>query len=165
MPNRGASRQNYGTPWDFIRAVERRFGPLAVDLAAEPGNAKAPIYLTREQNALTVPWGATFGPALCWLNPEFADIDPWAEKCRTETALTFGLRVIMLTPASVGSEWFAAHVHRKARVLAVRPRLHFEGEPEPYPKDCMVSLFGFGRSGFGVWRWRKPTKRGKGRTR
>lgn len=36
----GRSKQDYGTPWEFIRAVERRWGKLHVDLAAHSENAK-----------------------------------------------------------------------------------------------------------------------------
>lgn len=150
----GSSRQDYGTPWELIRAVEARFGRLDVDLAARADNAKAPRFIPPEQDSLVVPWAAYLGPALAWLNPEFADIDPWAAKCSEETGPSSRLRVIMLTPASVGSNWFAEHVHRKALVLALSPRLKFVGAKDVYPKDCMLSLFGFGAPGFDVWRWR-----------
>jgi hypothetical protein len=33
----------------------------------------------------------------------------------------------MLTPASVGSEWFNDFVKESAHVLALRPRMTFEG--------------------------------------
>jgi phage N-6-adenine-methyltransferase len=156
----GKSKQDYGTPWEFIRAVERRFGDLHVDLAAREDNAKAPLFITPEENSLKVPWDARYSSVLGsgvlgWLNPPFADIDPWAEKCLLETSNSeTNFRVIMLTPASVGSCWFAEHVHRKAQVLALSPRLTFEGTKDPYPKDCMLSLFGFGASDFDVWRWK-----------
>jgi len=61
--------------------------------------------------------------------------------------------VLMLTPASIGSEWFQRYVHRKAMVLGLSPRLHFVGAADPYPKDCMLSCFGFGVTGFDIWRW------------
>jgi phage N-6-adenine-methyltransferase len=151
---RHRSNQIVGTPPEFIEAVERRFGALAVDLAALPENAKAPAYITPEQNALTVPWAATYPGAFAWLNPEFADLDPWVAKCRAETSPYNGFRIALLTPASVGTNWFADHIHGKAKVLALSPRLTFVGQSEPYPKDCILSLFGFNRTGFDLWRWR-----------
>jgi hypothetical protein len=39
--NRGRSKQDYGTPWEFIHAVQSRFGPLRFDLAASTENQKA----------------------------------------------------------------------------------------------------------------------------
>ncbi len=146
------SKQDYGTPWELIHAVERRFGKLDVDLAARADNAKAPLFVTPQEDSLSVGWAARFSGALGWLNPEFADIAPWARKCHQETQL--GFRVIMLTPASVGANWFAEHVHGRALVLALSPRITFEGTKDPYPKDCMLSVFGIGEKTFDVWRWK-----------
>jgi len=146
------SKQDYGTPWELIRAVEKRWGKLAVDLAAntDGGNAKAPRWL---DDALTAHWAASFKDELCWLNPPFTDIGAWAYKCKFEMAL--GARVIMLTPASVGAEWFADHVEGVAHVVALRPRVVFEGCKDPYPKDCMLTLWGIREDvGFETWRWR-----------
>jgi phage N-6-adenine-methyltransferase len=150
----GRSKQDYGTPWPFIRACEARWGRFAVDLAATAENAKAPRFIGPDQDSLKVPWATYLPPStLAWLNPQFGDIDSWAKKCAEETHGST-LRIVMLTPASIGTEWFADHVHQKALVLGVRPRLTFEGTKDPYPKDLMLSLFGFGSTGFDVWRWK-----------
>lgn len=161
----GRSKQDYGSPWPFVRACEARWGRFDVDLAATATNAKAPRLISPEEDSLSVPWALRFRNmrrdgeyrCLAWLNPPFGEIDRWAAKCAEETnGETIGsssLRVVMLTPASIGTEWFADHVHQKALVLGVRPRLTFEGMPDPYPKDLMLSLFGFGEAGFDVWRW------------
>lgn len=149
---RGESKQDYGTPWEFIRAVEKRFGPLAIDLACTRENAKAPAgFYFPETDALAQFWDVLAGNL--WLNPPFANIDPWAEKlgreCRDRLGLTF-----FLTPASIGSNWFANHVRAKAIVLGLSPRLAFEGTSDPYPKDLMLSVFGYGLHGFDTWRWK-----------
>lgn len=153
----GRSRQDYGTPADFIAAVERRFGPLAIDLAAREDNKKAPLCLTPEVDSLASDW-TRFGDRNCWLNPPFADIAPWAAKCAlTASAMRKnGGRILFLVPASVGANWFADHVHEKALVLVLTGRLSFDGIA-PYPKDCMLCAFGgegLTMSGFDVWRWR-----------
>lgn len=146
----GRSRQDYETPAEFIRAVELRFGRLHVDLAARADNAKCPIFVTPDEDSLSIDWSVRFRNRRAWINPEFADIGPWAAKC----AAARGLHIFMLTPASVGANWFAEHVHGRALVLALSPRLTFVGASDPYPKDCMLSIFGFGVAGFDVWRWR-----------
>ena len=105
------SRQDYGTPWEFIRAVEARFGKIACDLAAHAGNAKADTFLTAQEDSLSVPWADLWRDGTLWLNPEFAKIDPWAEKCAAESVKRGGL-IVMLTPASIGTDWFANHVNR-----------------------------------------------------
>ena len=159
--NRAGSKQNYGTPWDFIRAIERRWGPLAFDLAAEPENAKAPHFYGVEEDAFTQPW---HGLGRVFLNPTFSNIRPWAERCRLESTL-FRKRkdlLFFLTPASIGSCWFWDHVQPFALVLPLHPRLSFDGLPanpktgkaDPYPKDLMLSVYGAG-TGFQRWFWRE----------
>lgn len=150
MVRKGRSKQDYGTPWEFIHAVEKRFGKLTIDLAASAANAKAPTFYTEADDSLSKPWGELTG--LGWLNPPFADIEPWAARCADLASPQF--RILLLTPASVGSEWFARHVHKEAIVLGLRPRITFEGTKDPYPKDLMLSVFGTGAHGFDTWRWR-----------
>ena len=87
-----------------------------------------------------------------WLNPPFGHIAPWARQC--ESYGVEGYKILLLTPASIGSNWFASYVFQKAMVLALNPRLTFKGCTDPYPKDLMLSLFGFGYSGFDLWRWK-----------
>jgi phage N-6-adenine-methyltransferase len=147
------SRQDYGTPWDFIRAVEARFGPIVCDLAAHAENAKCATFLSAEEDSLMVPWAERWPTGTLWLNPEFKDIDPWAEKCSIESRARHGF-ILMLTPASIGTEWFASHVNRKAMVLGLSPRLTFDGTSAPYPKDLMLSVYSAWLSGFDTWRWK-----------
>jgi hypothetical protein len=61
----------------------------------------------------------------------------------------------MLTPASIGTEWFRRHVLGRAFVLGLSPRLTFVGTTAPYPKDLMLTVWGgpYG-PGFGCWNWR-----------
>lgn len=154
----GESNQVVGTPWDFIYAVERRFGPRHVDLAALEENAKAPMYITPEMNSLVYPWEHLFttGATNFWLNPEFAKIFPWAKKCKDFSSKREFVKrksnLCLLTPASVGSNWFSECIHGSALVLALQPRITFVGSTTPYPKDCILSVFGV-EPGFDVWRW------------
>ncbi len=150
---RGRSRQDYETPWEFIKAVENRFGKLTIDLAASFSNCKADAFFNEKQNSLSdaVQWSNFNG--LLWLNPPFDNIAPWAKKCAEESAK--GARILFLTPASVGSNWFAEHVYGQAKVLALRPRLSFDGN-QPYPKDCILSYFtpGVENPKFECWKWK-----------
>lgn len=158
---RGHSRQDYGTPWEFITAVVARFGEFVCDLAANASNAKCKFYFSEANDSLVRPWAEMFPGGNLWLNPEFRDIAPWAEKCALEAPRRRG-RILLLTPASIGTDWFARHVHGKALVLGLSPRMTFEGTPpnpktgkvDPYPKDLMLSVFGQGYCGFDLWRWK-----------
>jgi len=153
MSKRGQSRQDYGTPRPFLDAVQRRFGEIVHDLAASHENAVHASYYTEKDDALSYPWALHWrGGRLLWLNPPFADIAPWAKKCAEESAR--GAKIAMLTPASIGSAWYREHVHGKAYVFGIAPRLTFAGEKDPYPKDLMLSLFTpEGYSGLEPWRW------------
>lgn len=143
------SKQDYETPSEFIAAVEKRWGKLEIDLACTLENKKAPIPITPSQDSLSVNWLAWQGRR--WLNPEFADIEPWAHKCAWETPA--GSSTFLLVPASVGTLWFAFWVFQKARVFFLRPRLTFVGCRDPYPKDLMLCIYG-PQPGFECWDWR-----------
>lgn len=147
--NRGASRQDYATPPEFIDAVEKRFGSMHYDLAASARNAKAPAFFTEEQDSLSQDWTSLVGRL--WLNPPFAKIEPWARKCAA--SYRPHNRIFLLTPASIGAEWYATHVIPHARIYALVGRLCFDGK-NPFPKDCTLALFGAGR-GLEIWRWRQ----------
>lgn len=160
---RGRSKQDYGTPVEFIEAVEKRFGPIEWDLAATAANKKSwrdgtgredyfgPDHPRPEyRDALATSWDISGN---LWLNPPFADIEPWAAKCAKDCAERRGF-LFLLTPASIGSNWFESHVRQYAYVLGLSPRMTFEGTTDPYPKDLMLSVYGFGLHGFGTWRWK-----------
>ena len=153
---RGRSETVVGTPRVFLDAVERRWGPLTVDLAATAENAKAPHCITPEQDSLVQDWYRLQGNL--WLNPPYDDIGPWAKKCVTELAMAplRGWRVLFLVPASIGSNWFAEHVYCHAAVHALKGRLTFNGHKDPYPKDLILAEYGsLDGKGFDVWDWRR----------
>lgn len=142
------SFQAYATPPEFIAAVERRFGPIDFDLAASAENAKAARYFTEEQDALVQSWGG-LGTHM-WLNPPFAGIAPWAEKCAG--TILWGAHLSFLVPAAVGSNWFRDFVDGRARVYFLNGRLCFDGK-SPYPKDCILVRYN-DPPGYEVWTWR-----------
>lgn len=152
----GDSKQDYSTPAEFLAAVREVFsvGEFAADLAAHAENHVVNPYLGPDSglhaDGLALDWQRFNGDL--WLNPPFADIEPWARKC-AETKRDRG-RIFFLTPASVGSNWYADHVHGKAHVVALSPRLCFDGK-SPYPKDLILSIYGPVRGGFSTWRWKR----------
>lgn len=149
------SKQNYSTPHEFIAAVESKFGHIGFDLAAEQETSKAGPYscFTKEDDALTKDWvaDASTPKGWLWLNPPFGDIGAFAEKCATESAK--GARILMLVPASIGSNWFRDHVLGKAMVFGLNPRMSFDGK-NVYPKDLMLCVYAHGMHGFSQWRWK-----------
>lgn len=148
--SRGTSKQDYRTPEDLLEAVRARFGDIEFDLAASAENAVAESFYTEADDALRCGWPPTTTGVL-WLNPPFGNIAPWASRCRHSAAPH--RRILLLVPASVGSEWFSEHVHGHAMVFALRPRPSFDGK-NPFPKDVMLCAYGFGVTGFDTWRWK-----------
>lgn len=153
---RGASKQDHQTPPEFLAAAAARFGALAWDLAATKENSAcgACYYGPDQQNpafrdALKRDWSKHTGTL--WLNPEFANIKPWAKECekvRERPGWT-----LLLVPAAVGSNWYEAHVKDKAFELYLNGRILFVGETIGYPKDLMLVCYGFGVRGSDTWRW------------
>lgn len=146
------SKQDYATPWELVRAIESRFGPIVLDLAANADNAKAARWYGpggAELDSLKASWNVS--RELMFLNPPFADIAPWAERC-ARASVDHHARIAFLVPASVGSNWFAEHVHRRALVLALNPRVSFDGL-HPFPKDLICAIYGE-TPDLDVWRWR-----------
>lgn len=148
--NRHKSEQSVGTPRELLDAVERRWGRLQFDLAADANNAVAFNFFSKEDDALRQSWA---GRGLCWLNPPFDDIPRFAARCKAEARR--GARIIMLTPAAVSTNWYAAHVQGHALVYPIK-RCRFVGHDADFPKDLMLSLYGWGISGWGhFWNWKE----------
>jgi len=148
--NRGASKQDYKSPEDFMSALRKRFGPIAFDLAASDHNTQHRNYFTIRDNSLIQEWHKI--PGLLFLNPPFDNIAPWAKKCMDERLL--GAHIAFLVPASIGSNWFQDFVFKHSFTHGLNPRLCFDGIA-PYPKDMMLNVFSpWGETGFDVWRWK-----------
>lgn len=160
LPRPNGSKQDYTTPLDFLRAVTNRFGHIRFDLAASLLNRVVTACFTERENALVQDWAesAEDHGSLLWLNPPFADIAPWAEKCAAEMQRPEwpgGARILMLVPASVGANWWHEHVHPHAYVFGLSPRLTFGGCKDPYPKDLALCVYGACTGpGFAPWRWK-----------
>lgn len=150
---RGRSETVVGTPQAFVNECERRYGDIYRDIAASLGNAKNSFYWTQEDNALSKDWNDALAGGVGWLNPPYDNIGLWAKKADEEAQK--GARVLMLVPASVGTNWYLDYVHFKHPVDFLNGRIHFEGHEDPYPKDLMLVLFGFrsqlGRLTADVW--------------
>lgn len=154
---KGKSKQDIGTPRCFIDAVERRFGRIVFDLAANASNAVCEDFYgpgsTRGENSLVSPWNLS-GAArtgLLYLNPPFDPIAPWSAKCAQHWQRR-GL-IGLLVPSARGSNWFQQYVRPFAYVLDLGDRIQFNGEDHKYPKDLIFCLYGYGFVGEGYWHW------------
>jgi hypothetical protein len=155
------SKQDYQTPADFMAAVFARFGPITFDLAAHAGNAQSPHYFApctgpegpmpfdaaaHNIDAFDHSWSYLSKSRFCregfngllWLNCEFNDIVSWATRCGEEARR--GANILLLTPASVGANWFSDLIAPYADTYLLKPRLMFI-PGQTYNKDCMLSHF------------------------
>jgi len=148
---RHKSAQDLGTPWEFIYAVEHKFGKLTWDLACTLENKKAPYGLHYpEWDALNNSWHdltsikepmakfAGIYRKLLWLNPPFDPITPWVRKCAEEVQL--GAEIFLLAQASVDSNWFWNYVQPYATVYTL-DRITFMGQRYVYPKPLMLAHY------------------------
>jgi len=155
------TKQDYGTDPKFWNILNGKYD-FKWDLACHEGNCLVTDgrfnsgYLHPYTDSLAEDWHLKEG--WLYLNPPFKDIKPWARKCVNESLL--GAKVVMLTPASVGSIWFHDWVMNKAHVMFLKGRLTFAGETAPYPKDCMISIFDNFHRGVNIWDWRKDWRKG-----
>lgn len=153
------SKQDHATPPQFLGAVQRQFGcRFTLDLAALPENRKCDRFFSPEFDSLGQDWKSVLEAGAdpfmdedcaAWLNPPFRGVDPWMEKCKAEAAK--GCRIVTLTLASLGTGWYRDHVHGQGYTLVLQKRMVFLGQKDPFPKELMLTLWGFGLTGFGFW--------------
>ncbi len=123
-----SSIQDYGTPPEFLAAVETGWGSIAFDLAAHEGNHVCSRWFGpggEAEDSLQQAWHEI--PGLLWLNPPFSASKRWAKKCAEEAMQ--GANIALLAPANVGADWFWSYVSPHAHVLCLKPRICFVGAP------------------------------------
>lgn len=113
--------EEWETPDDFFAKLDAEFH-FTLDACATAQNAKVPNYITKEMDALRVPW-----PGTVWCNPPYGrNIGRWFAKAREEARK--GSRVVMLAHARTDTRWWHEHVQGVAdEVRFVKGRLHFIG--------------------------------------
>lgn len=159
----GMSEQSVGTPAVFLDAVRNRMRMprnFAVDLAADDSNFVTEPYFTRQTDSLSQQWSLYCGSGRGWgwLNPEFAGIYPWAQKCWEESRL--GAEVLLLVPAATGASWWVDYVQGKGYVTYLQGRITFVGHAAGYPKDlALIAYAPWLEGGSCTWRWDPPKPR------
>lgn len=154
--NKHTSFQAYGTPPEFLRAVEARFGRITFDLAATAENAVAPYFYSPQVDSLKQDWRLEGMPGVAFLNPPFADIQPWAAKLEAECRY-LSRWTLMLVPASIDTRWYNDHVLHKMMVWGIS-RMKFVGGESTFPKALILIGSGFGVAGHSEWQWNKESK-------
>lgn len=153
--NRPHAPQNYRTPPELLAAVQERFGKIQFDLACGLDDAVAPMgYHHPQYDALERDWYEELMGLTCWANPPFGLSGEFARKAAESQRGIHSPHILLLVQASVGSNWFAEHVHGKARVLALSPRVKFVGMAQGINRDLMLCCYGPWQPEFLPWRWK-----------
>ena len=172
--NRTGAQQSYRTPRAFLDAVEREYGRITFDAACTPIDCVAPVYgyCHPDIDALTRDWAELLehpvvlpSMLLVYCNPPFAQAGAFCRKAAEAQRPDAPVRILMLVQAAVDSDWFRQHVHGKAFVRPLSPRIAFthpdgspvsdgRGKPAAINRPLMLAEYGFGRVGFEPWRWK-----------
>lgn len=146
-----AKTVNWGTPPALYMALDCEFG-FTIDVAADPTMAKHVRYVTKDRDALAVPWSGE----VVFCNPPYGrGLDRWMEKAFTE-ASEFGALVVMLVPARTGNRWFHRYALPHAEVRFIQGRLGFQrdgqstGRKHRCPFDSCLVIFRPYSSGHGT---------------
>lgn len=160
---RDPDKQDRLTPPEFLDAVERKFGPIVFDLAAERGKSVRGVpCFTKEDDALKQDWlripdvanwklREKVEPLLGnrFLNPEFGMFAEFTRRAAEYSSAQ--CPVLLLHLASIDANWYERWVYPFAISWSL-DRIQFVGETKPFTKPLMLSLYGFG-GGFGIQRW------------
>ena len=94
-----------GTPDEVFDYAESIWGPYDLDVCAEPWNARAARYYTKEQNALDPKWG---WHGRVWCNPPWSSVEAFLDAGRRAIALAEAELITYCLPARAGRPWWDA---------------------------------------------------------
>lgn len=106
----------WSTPHDLFLTLHEEFH-FTVDVCAAAWNAKRPVYYTRADNGLLLPWSG-----VCWCNPPFDTQGQWVRKAWD--ACQDGATVVVLLPSSYvhDTDWFHTYAFRASEIRYIRGR-------------------------------------------
>lgn len=167
----------HGTPQDLFDTLDKEF-KFTLDVCAtdphevpvqgtadggeggpewelHPGNAKCPIYFTKDDNGLGLDWFGTV-----WMNPPYTkgQVKVWITKLIKEMLAGHITRGVALVAARPDTQWFQTAVSYAAEVRFLKGRLTFQGSTDPAPFPSAVLVFNptlVSPQIIKFWDWRK----------
>lgn len=134
----------------LIAAVQRTFGTITVDLAAQKENAVVHNYISEAENTFTVDWTQYLDGGLGWLNPPTeVDLTNWTAKCVKEAGR--GARILLFTEAALDTAAFWAHLWPNAAICMLHPRISYDHRIAP----TMIAAFNtrYAHRSLNLWLW------------
>jgi phage N-6-adenine-methyltransferase len=139
---------NWATPKDFFEEMDRKYGPLTLDVCASPTNRKCFAWFGLGPDGsftdgLAHDWNVDHGGkgvTGCWMNPPYGrEIGKWVKKAYDESKK--GCLVVALLPARTDTRWFHSYIYGKAEIVFVKGRLKFGDAKNSAPFPSMVVIF------------------------
>ena len=148
----------FATPQSLYDVLNAEF-QFALDAAATAESAKCALYITPEEDALTVNWKQRSGGNPIFLNAPFhRDILPEFVRKAYEESQT-GLVVVCVLPYYKSYPWYRNYVNEYAEVRQIQGTVVFNGFGEkkgkhagnvrgPQSFDTVIAIFRPGQKGF-----------------
>jgi phage N-6-adenine-methyltransferase len=122
------------TPQDFYDNLDKLFH-FTLDVCADPTNAKAETFFTKEEDGLSQKWTRNV-----WMNPPYGRvIGKWIRKAYEETQNGNVDVAVCLVPSRTCSAWWHDYC-MKGEVWFIRHRLRFGGSKinAPFPNAVVI---------------------------
>lgn len=143
---RTRGKQNWQTPKIVFNNLNK-ITPFCIDLAADAKNALCTNYFDETDNALDIDWNAWYNTRVAsrqfswdlwgFLNPPFANLAPWYQKCYEEQEK--GFQTVMLVQASTDPQYFHDFILGDKCPKAVafsKGRIQYVDPDNPGKKNC-----------------------------
>lgn len=149
------NRDSWATPMPVYMALDAEFD-FAADLCASDSNAKHPLYVTEQDDALSNWWeklgGLTGSGGYVWVNPPYSNIKPWVSVASELQHNGIGSVMLVMADSSVGWYYDALQHCNEIREV-IKGRLAFINPETGQPvggnnKGSVFLIFDpYGRSG------------------
>ena len=131
-----SASDDWATPQDCFKALEREFGPFDLDVSANPANAKAEHYFVDDGilGGLGEVWTGKV-----WMNPPYGRrIGDWIRKAYDSAR--GGATVVCLLPSRTDTQWWHRYC-MKGEIRFVEGRLRFGDSKNPAPFPSAIVIF------------------------
>ena len=109
------------TPEYIVKWVEKEFGPIGLDAAADVNNSVADEYIDEKMDALVTPW---ISDDIVWCNPPYGnEAKKFVERAIDQVAKKNCSKVVMLLPVRTDTTMFQDLIFPRAS------RIHFIKDP------------------------------------
>lgn len=118
----------YRTPPWLIDGVINRYGMITIDVAASSANAVAPVYYTREDDAIAQSWyseptAQDARRSLAWCNPPYSAQSAFVRKAIEENGA--GCSSVLLVSSFLSDRWWEKVDRSAAEILFITGRVQF----------------------------------------